>query len=108
MSFKILHIHLGAQGMEEICEIWYCLVPFPLKCGPSRIVVITASNMVLLLLNSIPKIIPNGGDQKYWKFPSGPLLIVRFTPIFDMGDSLKESKGALFFIGKIMYIKIPF
>jgi hypothetical protein len=64
--------------------------------------------MVLLLLNSIPKIIPNGGDQKYWKFPSGPLLIVRFTPIFDMGDSLKESKGALFFIGKIMYIKIPF
>jgi hypothetical protein len=65
MSFKILHMHLGAQGMEEICEIWYFLVSFPLKCGPSRIVVIIASKMVLLFLNSIPEIIPNGGDHKY-------------------------------------------
>jgi hypothetical protein len=30
MSFRVLDTQLGAQGMEDICEIWYCLVPFPI------------------------------------------------------------------------------
>jgi hypothetical protein len=28
MSLKIFDTQLGVQGMEDICELWKCLVPF--------------------------------------------------------------------------------
>jgi hypothetical protein len=28
MSLKIFDTHLGAQGMEDIGELWHCLVSF--------------------------------------------------------------------------------
>jgi hypothetical protein len=65
ISFRVLDTHLSAQGMEDICEIFYCLVPFPSQCGPSRIPIIVVSNRVVLFLNNIPERIPSGGDYKY-------------------------------------------
>jgi hypothetical protein len=108
MSFRVFDTQLGAHGMEDICELWHCLVPFLLQCGPSRVMVIVASKMVVLFLNNIPEIIPSGCDHKYCRFLSGPFLIVSLQVILDMGDSLKERKGNIFSIEKIMDRKIPF
>jgi hypothetical protein len=32
ISLKIFDTQLGAQGMEDISELWYCLVSFLLQC----------------------------------------------------------------------------
>jgi hypothetical protein len=64
MSFQVFDARLGAQSMEDICELWYCLVPFLSKCGPFRILVIVFSNKVVLFLNSIPEIILSRCEQK--------------------------------------------
>ena len=40
MSLLIFDTQLGAQGMEDICEIWHCLVSFLLQCGPFGIQVV--------------------------------------------------------------------
>ena len=108
ISFKVFDTQFGKQGMEHICELWYCLVPFLSQCGPFHILVIVASNKVVLFLNNIHERIPSGGDHKYCRFLSGPLLTVSFPPILNMGDNLKECKGDLFSIEKIMDRKIPF
>jgi hypothetical protein len=55
---RIFDTHLGVQGMEDICELWHCLVPFLLQCGPSCIQVIITSNRVVLFLNSIHEGLP--------------------------------------------------
>ena len=34
MSLQIFDTQLGVQGMEDICEIWHCLVSFLPQCGP--------------------------------------------------------------------------
>jgi hypothetical protein len=64
--------------------------------------------MVVLFLNNIPERIPSGLDQKYCKFLSVLLLTVSLPPILYMGDNLKECKGNIFSIGKIMDQNIPF
>jgi hypothetical protein len=103
MSFIFLDNQLGVQGMEDICEIWYCLIPFLSQCGPSHILVIIASNRVVLFLNRISERIPSGGDRKYCIFVSvGPFLTTSFPPILDMGDNLKDHKGNILYIEKIM------
>jgi hypothetical protein len=89
MFFSVLDTKLGVQGMEDICEIWYCLVPFLSQCGPSRILIIIHSNRVVFFLNKIPERIPSGGDHKYCRFLSCPYLIVSFPPILNMGDNLE-------------------
>jgi hypothetical protein len=48
MSFRVFDTQFGAQGMENIGGIWYCLVPFLMQCGPSCVLVLVASNMVVL------------------------------------------------------------
>ena len=55
MLLRIFDTQLGAQGMEDICEIWHCLVSFLPQCGPFGIQVVIASDGVVLFLNSIPK-----------------------------------------------------
>jgi hypothetical protein len=108
MSFRVFDTQFGAQGMENIGEIWYCLVPFLMQHGPSCVLVLVASNRVVLLFNGIPKGIPCGGDRKYCRFLYGPLLRVSIPPIFNMGDDLEECKSNIFHLKKIVDRKITF
>jgi hypothetical protein len=62
ISFRVFDTQFGAQGVENIGEIWYCLVPFLTQHGPSCLLVLIASNKVVLLFNGIPEGIPCGGD----------------------------------------------
>ena len=62
MSLKIFDTQLSAQGMEDICEIWHCLVSFLPQCRPFGIQVVITSNKVVLFLNSILEGFPSGGD----------------------------------------------
>jgi hypothetical protein len=61
---RIFYTHLGAQGMEDIGELWHCLVSFLPQCGPSCIQVDINSNRVVFFLNSIPKETPSGCNYK--------------------------------------------
>jgi hypothetical protein len=81
MSFRVFDTQFGAQGMENIGEIWYCLVPFLTQGGPSCVLVLVASNRVVLFFNGIPEGIPCGGPQilqiPLWpfaqsKYPTSP------------------------------------
>jgi hypothetical protein len=107
MSFRVFDTQFGVQGMENIGEIWYCLVPFLTQCGPSYALVLVASNMVVLFINGIREGITCGGNQKYCKFLCGHFLIVSIPPALNMADNLEECKSNIFPIGKIMDQKIP-
>jgi hypothetical protein len=107
MSFRIFDTQLGVQCMEYICELWHYLVPFLSQCGPSHVMVIVASNRVVLFLNTIPEIIPSWVTANIG-FLSGLFLTKSLPPILDMGDGLKDCKGNIFSFGKIMDRKIPF
>jgi hypothetical protein len=88
--------------MENIGEIWYCLVPFLTQGGPSCVLVLVASNMVVLFFNDIPEGISHGGDRKYYIFLYGPLLRVSIPLVLNMGGDLEECESNLFPIRKIM------
>ena len=90
MSLTVFDTQFGAQGMENIGEIWYCLVPFLMQGGPSYVLVLVASNRIVLFFNGIPKGITHGGDQKYCRFLYVPLLRVSIPLVLNMGDDLKE------------------
>ena len=62
MSLRILDTQLGAQGMEDICEIQHCLVSFLPQCGPFGIQVIITSDRVVLFLNNMPEVFLGGRD----------------------------------------------
>jgi hypothetical protein len=51
MSFRVFDTQFGAHGMENIGEILYFLVPFLMQCGPSCVLVLVASNRVVLFFN---------------------------------------------------------
>jgi hypothetical protein len=55
MSLRFFDTQFGAQGIENIGEIWYGLVPFLTQGGPSCVLVLIDSNMVLLFFNGIPE-----------------------------------------------------
>jgi hypothetical protein len=55
MLLKIFNTHLGAKGMEDICQLEHCLVSFLPQCGPFCIQVIITSDMIVLFLNIIPQ-----------------------------------------------------
>jgi hypothetical protein len=94
--------------MENIGEIWYCVVPFLTHGGSFGVLVLVASNRVVLFFNGIPEGIPCRGNYKYCIFLYGPLLRVSVLPILNMGDALEECKSNLFPIKKIVDQKIPF
>jgi hypothetical protein len=73
-----------------------------MQCGPSRVLVIIVSNRVILFLDDIHKRVPSGFDPKYSRLLCGFFLTVSLPPMFDMGDNLKECKGDIFPIGKIV------
>jgi hypothetical protein len=64
ISLRVFDTKFGAQSMENIGEIWYCLVPFLTHRGPSCVLVLVAFKRVVLLFNGIHEGIPGGGDHK--------------------------------------------
>jgi hypothetical protein len=66
MSLILFDTQFGSQGMENIGEIWYCLVPFLMQGGRSGVLVLVDSNRVVLLFNGIPEGIPCRGNHKYF------------------------------------------
>jgi hypothetical protein len=90
MSLRLFDTQFGAHGIENIGEIWYCLVPFLTQGGPSGVLVLVASNMVVLFFNGISKGIPCRGNHKYYIFLYGPLLRVSIPSVLNMGGYLKE------------------
>jgi len=107
MSLRVFDTQFGAHGMENIGEIYYCLVPFPTQGGPSGVLVLVASNRVVLFFNGILEGIPCRGSQKYCKFLYGPFLKVSIPLVLNAGDNLEECKSNLFPIEKIVDRKIP-
>jgi hypothetical protein len=108
MSFRVFDTQFGVQDMEYIGEIWYFLVTFLTQHGPSCVLVLVASNMLVLFFNDIPKGISCGGDRKYCKFLYVPLVTVSTPPVLNMGNSLEEGKSNVFRVEKILDRKIPF
>jgi hypothetical protein len=108
MLLGVFDTQLGVQGMEGIGELQYCLAPLLMQCGSSHVLVITVSHMVILFLDQIHKKISSGIAHKYSRLLSGILLSVSFPPIFDMGESLKECKGDIFSIRKIVNREMTF
>jgi hypothetical protein len=94
--------------MEGIGELENYLAPLLTQFGPSHVLVLIVSNMVILFLDHIHKKIPSGLDPIYSRFLYGYFLPVSFPPMFDMGESLKECEGDLFPIGKIVNKEINF
>jgi hypothetical protein len=90
MSLGVFDSQFGAQGLENIGEIWYGLVPFLMQGGPSGVLVLVASNGVVLFFNDILKGIPCRGNHKYLKFMYDPFLRVSIPPILNMRDDLEE------------------
>ena len=103
--FGVFDTQLGAQGMEGIGELQNWLAPLLPQCGPSHILVLIVSNRVVLFLYYIHKKIPSGLGSVYSKLLCGTLLPVSFPPIFDMGGSLKDCEGDIFFVGEIVIEK---
>jgi hypothetical protein len=58
MMLRVFYTQFGVKGMENIGEIQYYLVPFLTQGGPSGILVLAASNRVVLLINGVTKGIP--------------------------------------------------
>jgi hypothetical protein len=69
MSFRVFDNQFGAQGMENIGGILYCLVPFLTQGGPSGVQVLVASNMVVLFFNGIPEGILCGATKNILDSP---------------------------------------
>jgi hypothetical protein len=96
MSLRVFDTHLGAQGMEIICELQHCLALLLPQCGPSHVLVFIVINKIVLFFDRIHKKIPSGLDPIYSRFLCGTLIPVSFPPMFDMGESLEECEGDIF------------
>ena len=98
MSFRVLDIQLSVKGMEGIGELHNCFAPIFLQCGPSHVLVFIVANRVILFIYCIHKKIPIWIGPIYSKILCVTFLPVSFTPMFDMGQSLKECEGDLFLV----------
>jgi hypothetical protein len=92
MSFRVFDTQIGVQGMEGIGELWNCLAPLFLHCGPSHVLVLIVSNRVILFLYHIHTKIPSGLSPIYSRLLCGNFLLVSFPPMFDMGEIFKSVK----------------
>lgn len=68
----------------------------------SCVLLIVASNKVVLLSEGIKKICPSGFSSKHFELLYDMLLTLSLPPIFDTGNNLKECKGDIFSIWKIV------
>jgi hypothetical protein len=76
MLLKVFDTKVGVHGMENIGEIWYCLVPFLMYGGPFVVLVLVASNRVVFFFNGILEGIPCRGNHNYCIFLYDPFLKV--------------------------------
>jgi hypothetical protein len=53
MLLKVFDTQFGVQGIENIGEIWYCMVPFLTQGGPSGVLVLISFKRVVLFFNGI-------------------------------------------------------
>jgi hypothetical protein len=90
MMLRFFDTKFDAQGMENIGEIWYSLVPFLTQGGSFGILVLVASNNVVLFFNDVPEGIPCRGHHKYCIFLYEPLLKVSIPLVLNMGDDLED------------------
>jgi hypothetical protein len=79
-----------------------------MQCGPSHVLIIIVSHREIFLLEQIHKEIPSGLGHKYSRLLCGFFILVIFPPMLDMWESLKECKGDLFSVGKIVNKEITF
>jgi hypothetical protein len=105
---KVFDAQFGVYGMENIGEIWYFMVPLLTWGGPSGVLFLIDSNMVVLFFNGIPEGIPCRIHHKHCIFLHGPLLIASIPPVFNMGNDLEECKSDIFPIKKIVDQKRSF
>jgi hypothetical protein len=91
MPLGVFNNQLGAQGMESTYELQHCLALLLPQSGPSHVLVFIVINRVVLFLGRIQKKIPSGLDPIYSRFLSGTLLPISFSPIIDMGESLRSA-----------------
>jgi hypothetical protein len=84
------------------------LAPLSPQCGPSHALVVIVTNKVILFIDHIHKKISSGFDPIYFRLLCGNFIPVSFPPMFDMGESLKECKGDIFPVGKIVNKEITF
>jgi len=61
---RILDTELCAKGMENIVDLWHILVPSLLQHGPLYVLILIASDRVVLLLDGISEWIPSGCGEK--------------------------------------------
>jgi hypothetical protein len=108
MQFRIFDTHLGAQGMESIGELRHFLSLLLTQHGLSHVLVIIVTNRVILFLDRNQKKIPSGLGPIYSRLLHGNFLPVSFPPMFDMGESFKESEGDLFPVREIVNKEITF
>jgi hypothetical protein len=108
MLFGVFDTPLGAQSVESIGELRNHLAPLFPQCGPSHVLVLIVSNMVILFLYRIHKKIPSGLDPIYSRLLCGTFLPVSFPLMFDMRERFKECEGDLFSVGKIVNREITF
>jgi hypothetical protein len=105
---RVFYNHLGAQGMESICELQHCLVILLMWCGPYHVSVFIVINKVVLFLDHIHKKITIGVGPIYSIFLCRTFLPVSFSPMFEMGESLEECEGDIFPVEKIVNREITF
>ena len=55
MQLKVLDTQLCAKGMKNVCELWHILVPSLPQHGPLFVLILIASDRVVLLLDGIPE-----------------------------------------------------
>ena len=72
ISLRVFDTQFAAQGIKNIGEIWYCLVPFLMQGGPSGVLVLIASKRVALLFNDILEEITCRGNRKILQIPLWP------------------------------------
>jgi hypothetical protein len=94
--------------MEGICELRHCLSPLLTQCGLFHVFIVIVSNRVILFLNDIHTKFPRGLGLKHSGLFYGILLTISLPPIFYMGENLKERKGDIFSIEKIVDREITF
>ena len=95
--------------MYESC--WCTLAPLGPSLDAEWSILCTSCNIfhrVILFLNDIYKIGPNGIELKHFRLLYRFFLTIIFPLILDMGDNLNELKGDIFHDEKIVDREIPF
>ena len=78
------------QCIEYIGELWHCLASIMAQSCPSHLLVIIYFDKAEFLFDDIEKIHASRLCPIYFRLISNMPLEVTVSPIFDMGEGLKE------------------